>query len=65
MTRFADKKPQPPARICAQKGCKTVLSRYNTTDWCSVHAAPRRGDNEEIQARKRRQGAPRNRGTPK
>ena len=29
-------------RICAQDGCKTVLSKYNDTAYCSVHNNPRR-----------------------
>lgn len=24
-------------RTCAEPECETVLSRYNSTDWCSVH----------------------------
>lgn len=29
--------PQPAGRICAEKECSTLLSRYNGTDFCSLH----------------------------
>jgi hypothetical protein len=32
---------QPSGRVCAQDGCKPVLSTYNKADRCSVHDEPR------------------------
>jgi hypothetical protein len=29
---------QPRGRICSTEGCDTVLSRYNRTDQCGLHA---------------------------
>jgi hypothetical protein len=28
---------EKPARTCRHKGCKTILSRYNSLDYCSLH----------------------------
>jgi hypothetical protein len=30
----------PPKRLCAAEGCATVLSIYNATLFCSLHARP-------------------------
>ena len=27
-------------RVCGSKGCKTVISRYNRSDFCFTHAPP-------------------------
>ena len=29
---------QPSGRTCAVEGCDTILSRYNKTDLCGIHA---------------------------
>jgi hypothetical protein len=36
---------QPSGRVCATKGCETVLSRYNASNRCNLHAedTPRLG----------------------
>ncbi len=31
-------KSNPDKRVCAAKGCDTVLSRYNRRDHCYTHA---------------------------
>lgn len=31
-----------PGRVCKEEGCGTVLSRYNETDYCSLHNNPRK-----------------------
>jgi hypothetical protein len=40
--RFTGKRRAPKAvegrRVCAEKGCDTVLSRYNRKNHCHVHA---------------------------
>jgi hypothetical protein len=28
---------QMPTRQCSHEECTTILSRYNDTDWCSLH----------------------------
>lgn len=55
-------KKQAEARVCAQGGCDTILSRFNDTDWCSLHAVVLPGDPPDISSRKRQQTAPRTRG---
>jgi hypothetical protein len=32
---------QQRGRTCAEYECDTILSRYNSTDWCSVHEPTR------------------------
>lgn len=34
---YPHKRLHPAGRVCAEKGCKTVLSRYNAKSVCSVH----------------------------
>jgi hypothetical protein len=30
----------PRGRVCSYERCETLLSIYNSTDFCSVHAQP-------------------------
>ncbi len=39
-------KRSPKGRICQQEGCSTVLSAYNHTEYCSLHANPRKKQRE-------------------
>jgi hypothetical protein len=39
--RWMQERPErrsPPGRVCANRGCDTVLSIYNRQRYCSVHA---------------------------
>ena len=39
-TGKAAKSRPPKGRLCQETGCTTVLSTYNASDHCFLHAAP-------------------------
>lgn len=52
-------KTYPVGRICAEEGCKVVLSRYNRGQYCSTHEGHRdaRAESGDERASSPRKGA--------